>query len=76
MEGRSLAKGEVGIASIDLKQPVLMLSQFLDNSSYMKVKTGLNTLQPVEVSSIYARGPWLHALATLYMSKWTLDSIL
>ena len=27
VEGRGLAKGEVGVASIDLKQPVLLLSQ-------------------------------------------------
>ena len=27
IEGRDLAKGEVGVASIDLKEPVLFLSQ-------------------------------------------------
>ena len=27
VEGRGLAKGEVGVASIDLKEPVLLLSQ-------------------------------------------------
>lgn len=27
VEGRGLARGEIGIASIDLKRPVLLLSQ-------------------------------------------------
>jgi len=48
-EGRGLAKGEVGMASIDLKQPVLTLSQFADDQSYTKLMTRLNILQPIEV---------------------------
>ena len=31
VEGRGLAKGEIGMASINLKQPVLMLSQVRPN---------------------------------------------
>lgn len=45
-----MAKGEVGMASIDLKQPVLILSQFADNQTYTKLMTRLNVLQPIEVS--------------------------
>ncbi|KAK2164157.1 hypothetical protein LSH36_68g11029 [Paralvinella palmiformis] len=36
VEGRGLAKGAVGMSSIDLKRPVLTLSQFTDSSTYVK----------------------------------------
>jgi len=49
VEGRGLAKGEVGMASIDLKHPLLTLSQFADNQTYTKLMTRLNILQPIEV---------------------------
>ena len=49
VEGRGLAKGEVGMASIDLKQPVLILSQFADTHSYAKLMARLHVLQPMEV---------------------------
>jgi len=49
VEGRGLAKGEVGMASIDLKQPVLILSQFADTQTYAKLMTRLHVLEPVEV---------------------------
>lgn len=37
VEGRGLARGEVGMASIDLKNPEVILSQFADNTTYAKV---------------------------------------
>lgn len=37
IEGRGLARGEVGMASIDLKNPEVGLSQFADNTTYAKV---------------------------------------
>lgn len=37
VEGRGLARGEVGMASIDLKNPEMILSQFADNTTYAKV---------------------------------------
>lgn len=37
VEGRGLARGEIGMASIDLKSPQIMLSQFADNTTYAKV---------------------------------------
>lgn len=49
VEGRGLAKGEVGMASIDLKHPLLTLSQFADNQTYAKLRTRLNIVQPIEV---------------------------
>jgi DNA mismatch repair protein MSH4 len=52
VEGRGLAKGEVGMASIDLKQPLLILSQFADTQTYAKLMTRLHLLQPVEVTSL------------------------
>ncbi|XP_065411481.1 mutS protein homolog 4 isoform X2 [Chrysemys picta bellii] len=36
VEGRGLARGEVGMASIDLKNPEVVLSQFADNTTYAK----------------------------------------
>ncbi|XP_033642505.1 mutS protein homolog 4-like [Asterias rubens] len=49
VEGRGLAQGEIGLASIDLKQPELILSQFSDSQSYVKMTTKLQIHQPVEI---------------------------
>ncbi|XP_068674746.1 mutS protein homolog 4-like [Montipora foliosa] len=49
VEGRGLAKGEIGMASIDLKKPELVLSQFSDNQTYVKVLTRLQILEPLEI---------------------------
>ena len=49
VEGRGLAKGEIGMASIDMKKPELILSQFSDNQTYVKVLTKLRILQPLEI---------------------------
>ncbi|XP_072181746.1 mutS protein homolog 4-like [Diadema setosum] len=49
VEGRGIAQGEIGMASIDLKQPMLILSQFSDSQTYVKVTTKLQVLQPVEI---------------------------
>ncbi|XP_063249479.1 mutS protein homolog 4-like isoform X4 [Prinia subflava] len=49
VEGRGLARGEVGMASIDLKNPELILSQFADNTTYAKVITKLKILTPLEI---------------------------
>lgn len=38
VEGRGLARGEIGMASIDLKSPQILLSQFADNTTYAKVR--------------------------------------
>ncbi|XP_069798495.1 mutS protein homolog 4 [Narcine bancroftii] len=49
VEGRGLARGEIGMASIDLKSPELVLSQFADNTTYAKVITKLQILSPLEI---------------------------
>ena len=49
VEGRGLARGEVGLASIDLRSPQLSLSQFSDSQTYSKTMTKLQLLHPVEV---------------------------
>ncbi|XP_062517164.1 mutS protein homolog 4-like [Corticium candelabrum] len=49
VEGRGLARGEIGMASIDMKRPELVLSQFSDSQSYVKVMTKLQILNPLEV---------------------------
>lgn len=37
VEGRGLARGEIGMASLNLKCPELILSQFADTGTYAKV---------------------------------------
>ncbi|RXM92782.1 MutS protein-like 4 [Acipenser ruthenus] len=49
VEGRGLARGEIGIASIDLRCPELILSQFPDTGTYAKVVTKLHILTPLEI---------------------------
>uniref|UniRef100_A0A8B9WFP0 MutS protein homolog 4 n=1 Tax=Bos mutus grunniens TaxID=30521 RepID=A0A8B9WFP0_BOSMU len=49
VEGRGLARGEIGMASIDLKNPQIVLSQFADNTTYAKVITKLKILSPLEI---------------------------
>ncbi|NXN91341.1 MSH4 protein, partial [Rhinopomastus cyanomelas] len=49
IEGRGLARGEVGMASIDLKYPEVILSQFADSTTYVKVITKLKILTPLEI---------------------------
>jgi len=53
VEGRGLARGEVGLASLDLKSPFLTLSQFSDSQTYVKTVTKLQMLQPLEVSTMH-----------------------
>ncbi|XP_041374859.1 mutS protein homolog 4-like isoform X2 [Gigantopelta aegis] len=49
VEGRGLARGEIGMASLNLKSPVLVLSQFSDSQTYVKTVTKLQILQPLEI---------------------------
>ncbi|XP_063040064.1 mutS protein homolog 4 [Engraulis encrasicolus] len=49
VEGRGLARGEIGMASINLKCPELVLSQFADTGTYAKVITKLHVLAPLEI---------------------------
>ncbi|XP_055959284.1 mutS protein homolog 4 [Patella vulgata] len=49
VEGRGVARGEIGMTSLDLKSPTLILSQFSDSQTYVKTLTKLQTLQPLEI---------------------------
>ncbi|XP_026875381.2 mutS protein homolog 4 [Electrophorus electricus] len=49
VEGRGLARGEIGMSSINLNSPELVLSQFADTGTYAKVITKLHTLMPLEI---------------------------
>ena len=49
VEGRGLARGEIGMASMDLKCPELILSQFSDMQTYVKTITKLQIINPLEV---------------------------
>ncbi|XP_077981944.1 mutS protein homolog 4-like [Glandiceps talaboti] len=49
VEGRGQAKGEIGMASIDLKKPELIVSQFSDSQAYVRVMTKLQILEPLEI---------------------------
>ncbi|XP_035226392.1 mutS protein homolog 4-like, partial [Stegodyphus dumicola] len=49
VEGRGVARGEIGMASIDLKNPVLVLSQFADTQVYLRLAVQLNVIQPIEI---------------------------
>ncbi|XP_077292899.1 mutS protein homolog 4-like [Arctopsyche grandis] len=48
-EGRGAAKGEVGIASIDLRRPQLILCQISDTHSYIHTMTKLHYFNPKEI---------------------------
>jgi hypothetical protein len=48
-EGRGSAQGEIGLAAIDLKRPVLILSQISDTQTYMNTINKINILNPAEV---------------------------
>ncbi|XP_060559607.1 mutS protein homolog 4-like [Ruditapes philippinarum] len=49
VEGRGLARGEIGMATLDLKRPELVLSQFSDMSTYVKTITKLQIIHPLEI---------------------------
>ncbi|OUC46191.1 MutS domain V protein [Trichinella nativa] len=48
-QGRGLAKGEIGIAYMDLLLPELCLTQFSDNASYAELKIKLEILNPAAI---------------------------
>ena len=49
MEGRGAAKGEVGVAAINLASPLLILCQFSDSATYPLTLTKLMALNPCHV---------------------------
>ncbi|KAH6921772.1 hypothetical protein HPB50_004901 [Hyalomma asiaticum] len=49
VEGRGLARGEIGMASFDIKNPELVLAQFPDNRMYTNTLMKLQVLDPHEI---------------------------
>nr|XP_061824798.1 mutS protein homolog 4 [Nerophis lumbriciformis] len=49
VEGRGMARGEIGMASLNLNCPELVLSQFSDTGTYAKVITMVHILLPMEI---------------------------
>uniref|UniRef100_A0A8C1FWP5 MutS homolog 4 n=1 Tax=Cyprinus carpio TaxID=7962 RepID=A0A8C1FWP5_CYPCA len=69
VEGRGLARGEIGMASINVRCPELVLSQFADTGTYAKVITKLHNLMPLEIlmpdtASVRGQGTKLYTLIT------------
>ncbi|CAH0398232.1 unnamed protein product [Chilo suppressalis] len=48
-EGRGMARGEIGMAAVDLKHPKLVLCQFSDTLLYTHALTKINYFNPVEI---------------------------
>lgn len=48
-EGKGHARGEVGMAAIDVKRPYLILCQISDTQTYMNTLRKVNILNPVQV---------------------------
>ncbi|CAG4971257.1 unnamed protein product [Colias eurytheme] len=48
-EGRGMARGEIGMAAIDLRHPNLILCQFSDTLLYTHTMTKINFFNPVEI---------------------------
>ncbi|WAQ95648.1 MSH4-like protein, partial [Mya arenaria] len=69
VEGRGLARGEVGMASLDLKKPELWLSQFSDMPTYVKTITKLQIAHPLEV--LYSNGCGLLTVKQLCVPEYS-----
>ncbi|KOB67187.1 Uncharacterized protein OBRU01_20171, partial [Operophtera brumata] len=48
-EGRGMARGEIGMAAIDLRHPHLVLCQFSDTLLYTHTLTKINFFNPIEI---------------------------
>ncbi|KDR12561.1 MutS protein-like protein 4, partial [Zootermopsis nevadensis] len=48
-EGRGQARGEVGIAALDINYPHLILCQISDSQTYVNTLTKINVLNPIEI---------------------------
>ncbi|KAG5265943.1 hypothetical protein AALO_G00248090 [Alosa alosa] len=80
VEGRGLARGEIGMASLNLKCPELILSQFADTGTYAKVVTKLHILMPLEILmpdtvSEKGKGTKLYNLITENFQNVTLTTV-
>ncbi|KAL0882963.1 hypothetical protein ABMA27_016456 [Loxostege sticticalis] len=48
-EGRGMARGEIGMAAVDLRHPNLVLCQFSDTLLYTHTLTKINFFNPIEI---------------------------
>ncbi|XP_063536035.1 mutS protein homolog 4-like [Cydia strobilella] len=48
-EGRGMARGEIGMAAVDLRHPNLVLCQFSDSLLYTHTMTKINYFNPIEI---------------------------
>ncbi|XP_045448191.1 mutS protein homolog 4-like [Melitaea cinxia] len=48
-EGRGMARGEIGMAAIDLRHPHMVLCQFSDTLLYTHTLTKINYFNPIEI---------------------------
>lgn len=48
-EGRGQARGEVGLAAIDIRRPHLILCQLSDSQTYSNALAKINVFNPIEV---------------------------
>ncbi|KAJ8731216.1 hypothetical protein PYW07_004380 [Mythimna separata] len=76
-EGRGMARGEIGIAAIDLRHPHLVLCQFSDTLLYTHTLTKINFFNPVEiiVPHTFCEGVQPNQLYQLIRDRYPLDVI-
>ena len=53
VEGRGSARGELGIASMDLQTSAVAVCQLSDSSAYTRIRAYLSALRPVEVRAFF-----------------------
>lgn len=49
VEGRGSSKGHVGLAIMDLRQADIEINEFIDSSTFSRLKTKLMIAEPLEV---------------------------
>lgn len=77
VEGRGVARGEIGLACIDLKKPLLIVSQFSDTPTYAKVLAKLQIYQPLEVNKSWELcEQFVHFIPRKYVRNVKLGSLL
>ncbi|XP_072948784.1 mutS protein homolog 4-like [Epargyreus clarus] len=76
-EGRGMARGEIGMAALDLKHPHLVLCQFSDTLLYTHALTKINYFNPVEiiVPHTFCEGAQSSQLYQLIKEQYPLTSV-
>ncbi|CAH2095997.1 unnamed protein product [Euphydryas editha] len=73
-EGRGMARGEIGMAAIDLRHPHMVLCQFSDTLLYTHTLTKINYFNPIEiiVPHTFCEGPQVNQLYKLIKDRFPL----